>query len=215
MPVDIAADTRKVGNALTSVRIDELLVSLAKGMAWGQYDLDKVGMDVAKMMAVPGTARLGDEATSMLDAGFLPTFYHFIDTMVELKLEVKLREEGTNRQRLGDAMLQSQSPGPGRAGGGSTSTSVYSRALDAAYAQKYRQELHASSLMRTRLVPRPAPELLLERIGQVVARLRAQAESQARAEGATRLADRREEIFAALVEEHLTELRAALAGIAG
>ena len=91
--VDIAEETLKVGNALCSVRIDQSILNLAKGIAWGQYELDKVGVAVSRMMGVPGMVSIGGDNLSMLEAGFLPSFYHFVDTILELKMEVNIREE--------------------------------------------------------------------------------------------------------------------------
>src|SRR5688572_24401247 len=91
--VDIAAETLKVGNAMASVRIDQMILNLAKGIAWGQYDLDLVGVQITKMMGVPGTVAIGGELLSMLEAGFVPSFYHFVDTILEYKMEVHIREE--------------------------------------------------------------------------------------------------------------------------
>src|SRR5262245_61839095 len=91
--VEIAQEAAKVGTALVSIPLHKIILELAKGIAWGQYELDKAGVDIAKMMGVPGTVNIGDEKLSMLDAGFIPSFYHFVDTLLEIKMEVKIREE--------------------------------------------------------------------------------------------------------------------------
>src|SRR6185436_19717344 len=71
-----------------------------KGIAWGQYELDKVGVDITKMMGVHGIVSIGGEKLSMLDAGFVPSFYHFVDTILEIKMDVHIREEEDSSQSL-------------------------------------------------------------------------------------------------------------------
>jgi len=200
--VDIAAETLKVGNAMASVRIDQMILNLAKGIAWGQYDLDKVGVDITKMMGVPGTVSIGDEKLSMLDAGFLPSFYHFVDTILEIKMDVHIREEESSSQTIkasqkGSTTTETGAEAGMKASGGvglgpfsanvevsakahwsNKTTAAYSRSLDATHAQKFSQDLAASSLMRTKIVPVPPPDLLVERIKILLDRLRKEAEDE-------------------------------------
>jgi hypothetical protein len=198
MAVDIASETIKVGNALTSVRIDQMILDLAKGIAWGQYELDKVGVEITKMMGVPGTVSIGGEKLSMLEAGFIPSFYHFVDTILELKMEVSVREEESSSLSLKESMQQGTETEVGaeasfkagvngfvasaevsaKASYRAKSTSAYSRSMDASHAQKFSQDLSASSLMRTKIVPVPPPELLVERIKILLEKLRKQAEEE-------------------------------------
>lgn len=204
MPVvDIAQETQKVGNALTSVRIDQMILNLAKGIAWGQYDLDKVGVDITKMMGAPGTVNIGGEQISMLEAGFLPSFYHFVDTILEIKMEVNIREEQSSSRGFKETMQRSFETEAGAEVGfkakasfflGSAevsakahwktrSTSAYSRTVDAKHSQSFSQDLSATSLMRTKIVPVPPPELLVERVKILLERLREDAEVEEAEQG--------------------------------
>lgn len=204
MARDIAQDTLNVGNALANVRIDQMILNLAKGIAWGQYELDKVGVDITRMMGVPGTVDIGGEKLSMLEAGFIPSFYHFVDTILELKMEVNIREEQSSKvatkdttsgssERSFNSEFSMKTKVEGgvnagiykasgslemgiKAGFSQKSTSAFSRSVDASHAQKFSQDLSASSLMRTKLVPVPAPELLLERIKILLEKLRKESE---------------------------------------
>jgi len=206
MAKDIAADTLRVGNALTSVRIDQMILNLARGIAWGQFDLDKVGVDVTRMMGVPGSVSIGNQDLSMLEAGFLPTFYQFVDTILELKMEVKVREEEIGRRATSDTSSSSNS---NERGGGTghrwktRSSSAYSRTLDAAYAQRYNQEMNASSLMRTKLVPRPPPEVLVERIRLLLDDIRKEAEKEQRQAASDNIDVTIEEIIMEKIESRL------------
>lgn len=198
--VDIAERTSKVGNALTSVRIENMILELAKGIAWGQYELDKAGVEITKLMGVPGTVSIGGEKLSMLEAGFIPSFYHFVDTILEIKMDISIREEQADSTALKmsqsgssstevtaeasakfgvNAAIVSAEVGV-KAGYKATNTSAYSRSLDASHSQKFSQDLSASSLMRTKIVPVPAPELLVERIKILLDQLRKKAEAEAK-----------------------------------
>lgn len=206
MAIDIAAETLKVGNALTSVRIDNMILNLAKGIAWGQYELDKVGVEITKMMGVPGTVIIGDEVISMLEAGFVPSFYHFVDTILELKMEINIREEQASSFGYKDTMSRKMETEVGAEVGYKAKTGVnvmgfsasaemsakasfkhknssaYSRSVDATHSQKFSQDLSATSLMRTKLVPIPAPDLLVERIKILLEKLRKEADEEAQKE---------------------------------
>lgn len=203
--VDIAKQTSRVGNALTSVKIDQMIVNLAKGIAYGQYELDKVGVDICKLMGVPGIVSIGDERLSMLDVGFIPSFYHFVDTIIELKMEVNIREEDNRglASRIAastEVTTDLYSEVSGKAGGafgpftaeasfktsfGLKSTSAYSKTVDTTRSQKFSQDLSASSLMRTKIVPVPAPEVLVERIRILLEKLKNEAEDDSRKEDGT------------------------------
>lgn len=195
MQVDIAAETLKVGNAMTSVRIDQMILNLAKGIAWGQYELDKVGVDITKMMGVPGTVSIGGEKLSMLEAGFIPSFYHFVDTILEMKMEVNIREEQSSSMEYKQSMQRSMEMEAGaevsakvgvsaylvstevgmKAHWKQKSSAAYSQSVDAKHSQKFSQDLSATSLMRTKIVPVPPPELLVERIKILLEKLREEA----------------------------------------
>ncbi len=203
--VDIANQTARVGAALVSVPLHRMILELAKGIAWGQYELDKVGVDVTKLMGVPGTVNIGGEKLSMLESGFLPSFYHFVDSILELKMEVKIREEQKSHlnykdtKKLGvstDVKTEVGAKAKGSVGYGPVSGSVeasfkahyqvkteavYTKSIDAGYSQQFSQELNASSLMRTKLVPKPPPELLVERVRILLDKLRKEAEDEVNA----------------------------------
>jgi len=216
--VDISQETLKVGNALASVRLDQMILSLAKGIAWGQYDLDKVGMEITKMMGVPGTVSIGKDDLSMLDAGFLPSFYHFVDTILELKMEVNVRQEQTEQQKTSvkdsySTMSESKSSSSrklkvgywgasyesnARHSSKTRSKAAYSKTVDATHAQKYSQDLSATSLMRTKLVPKPAPEVLVERIKILLERMKEEAKEEAKT-------DNPDDIFDKMMEKIMTD----------
>ena len=178
---DIAAQTLSVGNALTSVKLDEMIVKLALGIAKGQYLLDSEGVEITKLMGLPGTVSIGNEKLSMLEAGFLPSFYQFVDTILEMKIEVNIRSETSSTKKVTEKNSGSVSVS-GKAGWGwgsveASATAAYSKTIDSTHTQKYSQEMSAQSLMRTKLVAVPAPEVLVERIRMLLDNVRQQSES--------------------------------------
>jgi hypothetical protein len=134
----------------------------------------------------------------MLESGFLPSFYHFVDTILELKMEVHIREEQSTSFSLKETTESRSETEVGaevstkvsvdtflvgaeinaKASWRQKTSSAYSRTMDASHSQKFSQDLSASSLMRTKLVPVPPPELLVERIKILLERLRKEAEDE-------------------------------------
>jgi hypothetical protein len=99
------------------------------------------------------------ERVSMMELGFTPTFYQFIDTLIEVKIAIKMTEESsTTRTEKG---YQRNSTFSATRHGIFYSTSV--TPVDATYASKYSYSAEGSSLLRTKLAPVPPPSVLVER----------------------------------------------------
>ena len=99
------------------------------------------------------------ERVSMLELGFTPTFYQFVETLIEVKIAIKMTEEtSTTRTEKG---YQRTSTFSASRHGVYYSTSV--TPVDATYASKYNYSAEGSSLLRTKLAPVPPPSILLER----------------------------------------------------
>lgn len=81
---------------------------------------------------------------SMLELGFTPTFYQFVETVIEVKLALRVsRSEDASGQEF---------------------YQVKGTTVDASYRSTYSYDLDAACTFRTRLVPIPAPPLLEQRI---------------------------------------------------
>lgn len=96
------------------------------------------------------------EQVSMMELGFTPTFYQFIDTVIEVKIEIKMTEE---RELTVSEQIKSTRRGvwPRRTYGTAVTT------VDARYSSKYSYSAEGSSLIRTKLAPVPPPAILEER----------------------------------------------------
>jgi len=93
-----------------------------------------------------------DADFSLLELGFMPNFYQFVDTIIEVKISISMTKESS--------YSQSSSTTRASAGWGSVKVSTVS----ASYSSKYSYHAEGASLLRTKLVPVPPPAVLEERI---------------------------------------------------
>jgi hypothetical protein len=99
------------------------------------------------------------EKVSMMELGFTPTFYQFIDTVIEVKIAIKMTEESaTERKEKGYRRCSTFSATRNGVFYGTSVTPV-----DASYSSKYNYSAEGSSVLRTKLVPVPPPSILEER----------------------------------------------------
>lgn len=174
-----------VGTELLNVPFPEMIKTLGVGVAEAQYELDMVSMKIARLMAgyqpdpepeeggaaVPSSPErtalvpLGDgKQYSLLELGFTPTFYQFVDTLIEMKMSISMTRE-TNYKRSSTVVNASAK---GSLGFFSASASMKVSAVSASFSSKYQYSAEGSSLMRTKLVPIPAPAILEERIRAMI-----------------------------------------------
>lgn len=169
-----------IGQQLLDVPFPEMVKSMGLAIAEAQYELDLVGMRLAQMMSgvyeieVPdpedenktivekreALVRFGGEKLSLLELGFTPTFYQFVDTLIEVKISISMayqREYKRNRSTTKASFIGGAFLGIG----GATSTVSH---VGASYASKYQYSAEGASLLRTKLVPVPTPAILEERV---------------------------------------------------
>lgn len=213
-------ETQKVAGAISSMGIDELIFNMAKGIADGQARLDETCMALAVQMGdaqiefgkIPGTNE--PDLISLVELGFTPNFYQFVDTILEIRVSVSSQYEEEKEVVKSDINTQSDEKqtqsqysqqksnnyhgygygrswgwgygyagrsygwgygghGYGYSGGSSSSgrvnTNEKSKAVkvntvDASFASKYGYEVAASSLIKTKIVPIPPPQVLEEAV---------------------------------------------------
>jgi hypothetical protein len=110
---------------------------------------------------------------SMMELGFAPTFYQFVDTIIEVKISITYTQEvsrsssvkiaNTNKSRSLSAGFSFK-----RGLDVSRGVNVTTAQVNANYASKYSYRAEGSSLLRTKLVPIPPPAILEERIRQTL-----------------------------------------------
>lgn len=167
-----------VGQELLAVPFPEMVRNLGVGIAEAQFQLDLVSLRIARMMAgyeIPdeddAAPPSGDEKKylvefndgskySLLELGFTPTFYQFVDTVIELKMSISMTQ--TTETSHSSTRVSAK----GSLGFFSASASVSS--VSASFSSKYQYSAEGSSVMRTKLVPIPPPAVLEERIRKMI-----------------------------------------------
>ncbi|MCL2549619.1 MAG: hypothetical protein FWE78_01575 [Methanimicrococcus sp.] len=143
-----------VGQDLLDVPFGDMVLQLALAIAQGQYEMDKVCCEIAKMM---GTEEISLKnvstgavlKTTLLGAGFQPTFYQFTDTIIEVKMAISM-QKSTEKSVSAKA----------KAGFG-----IFSASVNASYSSKYSYSVDGSSLLRTKITPLPPNSTLQALIG--------------------------------------------------
>lgn len=97
---------------------------------------------------------------SMMELGFVPNFYQFVDTVIEVRLALNVekaekRVDPTTGKVVNDA-------------GANNGVRVMSQPLDAGYTSSYNYKLEFASIFKTKIVCVPPPASLEERIREVI-----------------------------------------------
>jgi len=142
---------------LNAMPFDEMIASMGTGIAEAQRKLDEISFEITKMMS--GTEakyriRLSDSADartySLLELGFAPTFYQFVDTVLEVKVAFSMSSETSNSGSEREKYQAKSTP------------------VDATYSNRFQYPVEGSSVMRTKLVTVPPPGLLEGRVRELV-----------------------------------------------
>ncbi|MCL1808574.1 MAG: hypothetical protein FWG42_02275 [Clostridiales bacterium] len=163
-----------VGQQLLDVPFPEMVFKLASAIAESQVKLDMASIDIMKIMGdktncpvyLPAiqlddsgnlTDNDNDVVTSMIGAGFQPTFYQFAETMIEVQMTITVTtESSTERTEKGNNTSYIYSRFP-------RYIAVRSTPVNATYSSKYNFSQEGTSTIRTRLVPLP-PNPVIQRL---------------------------------------------------
>jgi len=139
-----------VGQELLNVPFADMVLKLACAIAEGQFKLDQVSCKIAKLMGDKKAAPISlpdltdssgksEIVTSLIGAGFQPTFYQFTDTIIEVKMAISMNQT----TEVGVSVSASGGFGP------------FSASVTASYSSKYSYSVEGSSLLRTKITPLP------------------------------------------------------------
>jgi hypothetical protein len=163
-----------VGQDLLDVPFPEMISKLGLAIAQSQHNMDQEGIEILKIMGdkelapvtipnyavnagdhtlVPNTS--DDIVTSMIGAGFQPTFYQFAETIIEVKMAITMTRTYTTERTTQGTETQWWRTSKG--------VSVRSTPVNAKYSSTYNYTAEGSSLLRTRLVPVP-PNPFIQKI---------------------------------------------------
>ena len=184
-----AEQPQSVGSELLEVDFAQLVGGMGQGIANAQLRLDMVSMQLAQMMSgqdykllkldenggfvfkddKPVTIDMpavridfGGEELSLLELGFTPTFYQFVDTIIEVKVSINIAREVARGAAAAWTSIPTCQLGGNLVTGFSAGLKVAT--VSASFAAKYQYSAEGSSLLRTKLVPVPPPTILQERM---------------------------------------------------
>ena len=197
-----------LGQDLLDVPMGDMIRDMAFAIADAQLQLDTASVRAAEMMSgkiivrdEDGQPLMGDdgkpqtidsrvyfgkddkgdpEQLSMMELGYSPNFYQFVDTIIEVKIAIKFTREteytrtskssnrtyeNTKKQRKAGAWsFGFLFGGSGSKKSNSSQSKVKTSSVEATYSSKYSYSAEGSSLLRTKLKPVPPPAILQERI---------------------------------------------------
>jgi hypothetical protein len=108
---------------------------------------------------------------SMMELGFTPTFYQFVDTLIEVKIAIRITREVERTRKVQDkdtVISHKNKRGALFSPNSSGRLAVSTTTVDASYSAKYSYSAEGASLLRTKLVPVPPPPILEERIRRLI-----------------------------------------------
>jgi len=172
-----------IGQELLDVPFPEMLKSMGLAIAQAQFELDNTSLRLARMMAgeayeipdpteadpdkmktVRALVQFDGKSLSLMELGFTPTFYQFVDTIIEVKVSISMSRE--QQSSASTTTVAGEMEGGHAIFYAKTAAKVST--VSASYASKYQYSAEGSSLMRTKLVPVPPPAILEERIRQML-----------------------------------------------
>jgi len=110
---------------------------------------------------------------SMIELGFVPNFYQFVETIIDVKIDIHIHGS-TDDTKSNTASAQVQQDSYAHSGywwwynQGARTTQVTTSQVNASYSAKYSYDVTGSSHLRTRLVPVPPPPVLEARIRELM-----------------------------------------------
>jgi hypothetical protein len=173
-----------VGADLLAVPFPKMVLSLAQAIAKGQTALDKASLGTLKVLAktkfdyIPeitevltpfdinagGTTVTGVDVElvvpralkmTMLQAGIVPSFYQFTETVIEVKMSISSKVESESEFEFG---IETEASAGFLFASGSVSSHVNFRTQNT-----YSYSAEGSSLLRTTMKPTPPPARMMPR----------------------------------------------------
>ena len=184
-----------VGQKLLDVPFPEMIYNMASAIAKSQLRLDMASIEILRQMGdkvnypvyLPkirldssGDLVDGEDdnmVTSMIGAGFQPTFYQFVETMIEVQMAVSFVNEGEEPIIQQSNLTETQTTTTFTSAAlwnrfpilrplavrRSTQISTRVTPIDASYTNKYSFAQEGSSTIKTRLMPMP-PNPFIQRL---------------------------------------------------
>jgi hypothetical protein len=167
-----------IGQELLNVPFPQMVEALGMSIARAQTALDMNSIKIAQIMSgSPYIDQDGDgndvmregvkvsfggKLLSLLELGFTPTFYQFVDTVIEVKLSMSMMTE--TEERRSSMSMKTDMNAKVSWWSSSASASISVSTVSASFAARNSFKAEGASLIRTKLVPLPPPAVLQDRI---------------------------------------------------
>jgi len=168
-----------VGKQLLNIPFGQMVYQVAASIAHSQAELDRESINIMRTMGdkdkspvyLPhmeyknGEFQDSEIKTSMIGAGFQPTFYQFADTVIEVKMAISINRANDLEETMSGKKTVTTTQDASILWGliSNKKTEIVSTPIDATYTSKYGFNQEGSSMLRTRLVPVP-PNPTMQRI---------------------------------------------------
>jgi hypothetical protein len=133
-----------ITSTLTNSPLSSMIENMGLSVATAQAALDTNSINMLKQLA-SSTVEIGENQVSLLNLGFVPSFYAFTEASFEAKMDFAM-SESTAFDVNGVVSVE---------------TKMVSTTLSAGYARKFDQSASASSSIAARMVSLPPPENLV------------------------------------------------------
>lgn len=133
-----------ITSTLTNSPLSSMIENMGLSIATAQAALDGNSIEMLKRIA-SSTVEIGGNQISLLNLGFVPSFYAFTEASFDAKMDFAM-SESTSFDVNGVVSVE---------------TKVVSTTVSAGYARKFDQSASASSSIAARMVSLPPPENLV------------------------------------------------------
>lgn len=133
-----------ITSTLTNSPLSSMIENMGLSVATAQAALDTNSINMLKQLA-SSTVEIGENQVSLLNLGFVPSFYAFTEASFEAKMDFAMSESTAFNV---DGVV-------------SVETKMVSTSISAGYARKFDQSASASSSIAARMVSLPPPENLV------------------------------------------------------
>ena len=133
-----------ITSTLTNSPLSSMIENMGLSIATAQAALDSNSINMLKNLA-SSTVEIGGNQVSLLNLGFVPSFYAFTEATFDAKMDFSM-SESTAFDVNGVVSVE---------------TKVVSTTISAGYARKFDQSASASSSIAARMVSLPPPENLV------------------------------------------------------
>jgi hypothetical protein len=181
----------QLAQQLSEVPFGDLLTSMGRGLAEAQFALDRLSTLVA--LTLSGNYGLETDATgewsvvernnrvtfagqelSLMELGFTPTYYQFVDTILEIKvsLSMTLDQSMHEEERSTVSDEQSWTEGGFLGIGGTKRTRTNTTTVSSQFSSRFQYSVEGASVVRTKLVTVPPPAALTTLVRELAAETR-------------------------------------------